>query len=54
MVLIELNNHMFTLYYLEVVWHYSQLSLLFLDLNMPAILDYVSDLKAAGHTTQPI
>ena len=40
---------MFTLHYLEVVWHYSQLSSLFLDLNMPAILDYVSDLQAAGH-----
>ena len=46
---------MFTRHCLEVLWHYCQLTLLFLDLNMPAILDYVSDLQAASyrHATYP-
>ncbi len=46
---------MFTRHCLEVLWHYSQLTSLFLDLNMPAILDLLFLIyKRPATATQPI
>ena len=45
---------MFTRHCLEVVWHYSQLSSLFLDLNMPAIWIMFLIYKRPATKTQPI
>ena len=46
---------MFTRHCLEVLWHYCQLTLLFLDLNMPAILDLLFLIyKRPATATQPI